>query len=167
MCVCVSVCVCVREKRRVFGAQSLMACSDVSIGYLCSCCNAGKGGSSAARPILLLVELWLFVVALSAALLSWRVVARHRWWRLVFVCVGFFLFPFSFLLYSSASVLPSASNILFASPTPAAAACWQRSCTRGLFVGAGRVRRRRRLVLFFSSSISKGEGKRKKYSYPL
>ena len=46
----------------------MTCCSDdVSIGYLC---YTGQGGSSAAQPILVLVELWLFVVGLSAALLS-------------------------------------------------------------------------------------------------
>ncbi|XP_057371826.1 uncharacterized protein LOC130692756 [Daphnia carinata] len=38
--------------------------------YSFSAASKGQGGSSAARPILLLVELWLFVVGLSAALLS-------------------------------------------------------------------------------------------------
>jgi hypothetical protein len=43
---------------------------DFSLLYSFLFLGPGQGGSSNARPIVVLLELWLFVVGLSAALLS-------------------------------------------------------------------------------------------------
>lgn len=61
-------------------ARIYICVSNVNCDYLyASVWLLGQGGSSNARPIVVLLELWLFVVGLSAALLSWRDVVVDAW----------------------------------------------------------------------------------------
>ena len=49
------------------------------LSVFCLFFAVGQGDSSNVRPIVVLLELWLFVVGLSAVLLSWRDVVIDAW----------------------------------------------------------------------------------------